>query len=136
MLIVLFIHFKIHNALFNPMPNQYINFDIHTMFHLYLTPLFYQFTLTIYDICRYFKIGWSILGLRRKQIWALYLMYICIITYIVILFIVLSTNMNCFYYFKNNRIALKWVHVNLCEFTPSQGPTSPNKQGTTWGNIL
>lgn len=52
LLIVLFIHFKIHNALFNPMPNQYINFDIHTMFHIcILTQLFYQFTLTIYDIC-------------------------------------------------------------------------------------
>lgn len=51
LLIVLFIHFKIHNALFNPMPNQYINFDIHTMFHIcILTQLFYQFTLTIYDI--------------------------------------------------------------------------------------
>lgn len=62
LLIVLFIHFKIHNALFNPMPNQYINFDIHTMFHIcILTPLFYQFTLTIYDICGYFKISWSII---------------------------------------------------------------------------
>lgn len=74
LLIVLFIHFKIHNALFNPMPNQYINFNIQTMFHMYLTPLFYQFTLTIYDICGYFKISLRILGLRRKQIGALYLM--------------------------------------------------------------
>lgn len=90
LIIVLFIHFKIHSALFDPMPNQYINFDIHI--HLYITPLFYQFTLTIYDIWGYFKINWSI--------GALYLMYICIITYIVLLFIVLSTSMNSFYYIK------------------------------------
>lgn len=61
LLIVLFIHFKIHSPLFNPMPNQYINFDVHTMFHMLLTPLFYQFTLTIYDIWGYFKISWSII---------------------------------------------------------------------------
>lgn len=109
LLIVLFIHFKIHSVLFNPMPNQYINFDIHTMFHIcILTQLFYQFTLTIYDIWGLLKISWNI--------GALHLMYICIITYIVIVFIVLSTNMNCFYYIKN-RIVLKRVHVNLCEFT-------------------